>query len=446
MKQKKIEDDIIFDLPEIRKFRQWIDINVEEVSWNGKYQKEFEEFWNFFFLEGLSFKEIIERFKLALFEVKTGPLHSWFLWLRNKLTSYVFIFHDKSLLELSVLADLEISELGLILYHFFVDRFPHFAEVLVRKFNNSNLIGKNLELRYSELKSTLQIPQNEFDRDKDLSIISELKITVLPEWIKFYNNIKKSFYQKRLGLTQLKKKASFRHQFQFIREVVILFSLGLIVLFGLRFFNEKYEEYLVGKLTDLVPSYFKNDETSHFYQRREYGQKERDQLSKRNQQLEEFRKIGEMKIPENSFKEERYETESEEVKLTFLGSLPEDFDTVDLEQSDYEEYRKGGYRDTIYAHRKVYRVLIKSDYAKSVQQKVNELLVPYNVTQAGNVRPGTTVPGGIYYNLFVPRKYLKDFLTKLSHMEQDAAIYESRNNRWGNPPGMNKVFIWIKKG
>ena len=71
-----------------------------------------------------------------------------------------------------------------------------------------------------------------------------------------------------------------------------------------------------------------------------------------------------------------------------------------------------------------------------------ELLKKYNVTQVDNVKPGQNVPGGIYYNIFVPRDYLKEFLAQVMDLDE-AILYETRT-RGKNPPGKNKVFIWIK--
>jgi len=76
------------------------------------------------------------------------------------------------------------------------------------------------------------------------------------------------------------------------------------------------------------------------------------------------------------------------------------------------------------------------------RKNLNNLLKKYNVQQADNVKPGTYVPGGVYYNLFVPREYLKEFLAQVMEVEE-STLYESRTRR-SNPPGKNKVFIWIK--
>ena len=72
-----------------------------------------------------------------------------------------------------------------------------------------------------------------------------------------------------------------------------------------------------------------------------------------------------------------------------------------------------------------------------------KVLKKYNVEQVDNVRPGTKIPGGMYFNLFVPRFVIKEFLSKVSSFEKEATILESKTV-FGGKKGMDRVFIWIK--
>jgi hypothetical protein len=60
------------------------------------------------------------------------------------------------------------------------------------------------------------------------------------------------------------------------------------------------------------------------------------------------------------------------------------------------------------------------------------------------VRPGQEVPGGIYYNLYVPREFLQEFIEQVKSVDSSIS-YESRTRSKRNPPGKNKVFIWVKR-
>jgi hypothetical protein len=75
--------------------------------------------------------------------------------------------------------------------------------------------------------------------------------------------------------------------------------------------------------------------------------------------------------------------------------------------------------------------------------QLDALLRGHNVTQVDNVKLGMLVPGGAYYNIFVPRHRMTDFLVQVKSMDE-ATLYETRT-RGRNPPGKNKVFIWIKR-
>ena len=72
-------------------FRKWLGLNMESITWQGRFHGEFEEFWNLFFLDGLSLEQIAARFKYATSNTKIGPIISWFQWMREKFISYIFI-------------------------------------------------------------------------------------------------------------------------------------------------------------------------------------------------------------------------------------------------------------------------------------------------------------------------------------------------------------------
>ena len=113
-----------------------------------------------------------------------------------------------------------------------------------------------------------------------------------------------------------------------------------------------------------------------------------------------------------------------------------------MEQSEYEEINSEGYRDFVFGSKKVYRVILNAADSQGSRDKINALLSKYAVEQADNVRPGIAVPGGYYYNLYVPLSNLKEFIATVMEVG-DATLYESRTAR-SNPPGKNKLLIWIK--
>ena len=45
--------ELLFNKKDFDKFRNWVDLNIEDLTWQGKFKEDFEEFWNIFFVDGL---------------------------------------------------------------------------------------------------------------------------------------------------------------------------------------------------------------------------------------------------------------------------------------------------------------------------------------------------------------------------------------------------------
>ena len=86
--------------------------------------------------------------------------------------------------------------------------------------------------------------------------------------------------------------------------------------------------------------------------------------------------------------------------------------------------------------------MLKAVRPDIVKSKLNKLLVKYDAGPADSVKPGTQVPGGLYYNLYVPREYVQEFIVQAME-EEDATLFETKT-RGRNKKGMNKVFIFVK--
>ena len=94
------------------------------------------------------------------------------------------------------------------------------------------------------------------------------------------------------------------------------------------------------------------------------------------------------------------------------------------------------------SNKKAYRILMASVDPLTIRTKILPLMKNYGINQVDNVKPGMQIPGGLYFNLHVPSKNLKDFMTKVTTLA-DATIFESRSEG-GDQAGKNRVFIWIK--
>ena len=428
----------IFNNSDFADFKEWVNLDLDAVTWQRKHEKEFEEFWALFFVDGLSLQQVLERFQYATTYAKIGPLISWFNWLKEKFIVYAFIYKNLSLYDLGYDTNIPISEVANILRLFFLTKFPHLDEYLNNAFQIGNILGENLHLTFEQFSKKIKLTKDFLGSHED-EVMPSMEVTLYADWNKFIQKMKKNFYHPHFNIDRIRKNTSLSKQLTFFRDLFLLLLAGILLIYGIRFVNLWYENYIADKISIYEPQFKWLDKTLRFKPTEEVTDKvakidldELDTSSRPSEDLDIERDV------QHSLE---FITESE-VMLTSWDSLPKNFDVTELEQSEYEESRKGDYRDTRFGNRTVYRVMLSSDNPNKSKNAVNELIGKYGITQVDNVKPGTLVPGGLYYNLYVPRQYLKEFLAQV--VESDSGfLYESRT-RGSNPPGVNKVFIWIK--
>ena len=430
--------EIIFTRQDMDEFYKWIDLDLESVTWQGRYQEYFDKFWHLFFVEGLSLSQLMERFDYALYEAKIGPLSSWFRWLREKLICFVFINQPVHIYDLKLQSKMEVSEISCVLRNFFTEIFPHLEEDFSEIFQISNVIDKNIYLTYESLKERFDLPDVHKGSIQD-DLMPHMEVTLYPEWRDLISKMQKDLFYPGFNAEKIKAGANFKRHFKFLRETFLLILLGTALVWVIKEVNKYYEKVLAEKISVYEPQLKWLDRTLSF---------------KSIPQTEDVKNIDleadDIENIEENVKDqfpvmneiERYDTESD-VTLTSWDSLPKDFDIVNYEKSEYEELRAGGYRDSRYGNTKVYRVMMKSVDTHDSKDDLDSLMKTYDVTQVDNVRPGMVVPGGIYYNIYVPRPHLKEFLAQVMDVDE-AILYESRTRSRRNPPGKNKVFIWVK--
>lgn len=427
-----------FTQKDLEGFASWLNLNKEALTWQGRYEEEFNAFWNYFFLAGLTIEQFFNRFNYIFIHVTIGPLSSWFTWIRNSFLCYTFIYREISLREIAERSGLDANIVSIVLRDYFISHYPEFEEEISQRLKVSNPLSPNLSIKYTDLKKDFELDGREEKKNSD-SLLQSMEVTLYEEWNILTRKMEKDFSNNDVDYTTIHNKLSIKRQLFILRDVILYTLLIVALILGLRQINISWEQDILDKVSIYEPQLKWLDKTLFF--------QEKDEVSKKDFQLQES-EIDKVETKENKFEEinfaddTRYETESE-VILTSWDSLPKDFDVADLEQSGYEELKATGYRDTRYGHTKVYRVMMKSVDSSLAKDKILNLLEKYEVTRVDNVKPGKTVPGGIYYNLYVPRKYLKEFMAQVMEVD-DSILYESRTRSSRNPPGMNKVFIWIK--
>lgn len=417
-------------------FRDWLRLNYDALTWQGRYRKEFEDFWELFFSDDLKFKDLIQRFEFAQNVAKVGPLISWFGWLKSKFVIYLFVYKNLSIQELSFYTQLSPMETGHILRSYLVECFPRHDDDLSDFFQISHVVSPNLVLRMSDIRERLDL-RREVLGSHDDEIMPSMEVTLYEEWGVLLEKLRKNKGDNSLSVKAIQAKISWDKQKKILRDVCLLAIVSSLVILGITKFNQLYEKYLVEKISIYEPQFQWLDRSLIFKSNEESAVAE---FNLDIQDLEDVVDVaGSFSIEED---EERFDPESE-VVLTSWDALPRDFSVANLEVSSFEELSSGGYRDTRFGRTKVYRVMMKSVDLMEVRKGLDKLLDRYSVTQADNVRPGQVVPGGLYYNLFVPVENLKEFLAQVMEVD-DSILYESRTRAGRNPVGQNKVFIWVK--
>ena len=430
------EIEIYFSRQDFEDYRKWIDLNISAVTWQGKYRQEFKEFWEAFLLEGQSLRQISERFSLAILRSKVGPLVSWFTWLRDRLIAFTFCHKDISIISLGHQFQLSLADTSTILRNFFLSANPHLDEELSDIFQITHISDGYIHLNFKKLQELF--PEKlKVNRDSSSDVMTSMEVTLYPEWRDLADRINRDLYHQQFNFRKIKSRISFRDQLKILRELAVMGIAVATLIFSIKKVNEIWNQNLTDKISIYGPQLKWLDKTLSFKDENSASSKP---LLLPPQELESVEISG---VEEETFNEDaRYEVESEAV-MTLWDDLPKDFDFAELEKSDYEEGQTSSYRDSRYGNTKVYRVMMKSVDTLSTRTSLDRLIRKYQVTRVGDVEPGKDVPGGIYYNIFVPRHYLKEFMAQVMEMD-DAVLYESRTRTRHGPPGKNKVFIWVK--
>ncbi len=421
-------------------FKNWLDLDVNSIAWEGRYAESFSSFWDSFFRDQIMPTELGERFEYAKKIAKSGPLISWLNWLFEKFIAYSFILQGKSVREIAFMYDLPEKYISTVLRDHLIKVYPSYEDYINENFQISNVSSKNLFMTYEDLSETLGTEARKKGTFED-DILANMEVTLYPDWPHLVKELRKDIFSLKLDFENLRKRTAFRKQLRLIREVIVLLLILSVIVFALKNTNKWYENYLLNKITLFEPNFFWLDKTLS-YQEQDLLAKQQIDLS--NKELEELERLEAQTVFSDERQDSRYDPESDVVVLESVESVPKSFGEAETEQSEYEENKKGGYRDTNYAstNKKAYRILMASVDPEAIKNNILPLLKQFGISQVDNVRPGTRIPGGLYFNVHVPSKGLKDFMTKVSALGE-STIFESRS-QGEDLPGKNRVFIWIK--
>jgi len=438
-RQKSTMDSLVLNKSDFDSFKQWLDLDINSIAWEGRNKESFSGFWDSFFKDKVKPEELAERFEYAKKIAKSGPLISWLNWLFEKFIVFCFVRRNLSVREIALLFSMQEKYIATTLRDHMIKVHPAFEDLINEKFQISNVSSVNLFMTFADLEKELGADATRKGTFED-DILSHMEVTLYPDWPNLVKELRKDLLSLKVDFESFRKKTAFRKQLRFVQEVLILLLILSVVVFVLKNTNKWYEENLVKKITLFEPNFFWLDKSLTY---QEQDLLARQQIDLSNKELDELEKIEAQQVFADEKFDSRYDPESDVVVLDSVQDVPKSFSDAETEQSHFEENKKGGYRDSGSAStRKAYRILMASVDPKELKDQILPMVKQFGIAQVDNVKPGTQIPGGLYFNLFVPSRHLKEFMSRVTSLSE-ATIFESRL-QGSDVPGKNRVFIWIK--
>ncbi|MBF0299686.1 MAG: hypothetical protein HQK51_13250 [Oligoflexia bacterium] len=443
-------------------FKKWIfPLNhLESSNKNKNKVKEIEQFWQLFYTNELSLLDLSERYRYIFNKFNFGPQSLWFKWLYEMHICFIFIRKQMTIELISLELNIQPKDLVFILRDFFLRHYPNHEQFFNDKFSLSTFLTTNLQITFNDIEEKIQslgkIPPlgiEDDDPDQNFDDLQSQK-----EWNSILRKLQKDFVhskKSKIKLSSLLKRKYFWHQFVIFIELSLFVFLAFAAIMLLRFGLKSYENYGEKKLTLFAPDFLWPEQSMVYeipYQKNRITN---------FSDIEDVQKIREKKFLPNTFDDDiRFETESD-LALTStedINSLPENFHN----ESSEESYKKSmlirkEFRDEQEGKNKVYRLVMRTSNIKGTSKKIKSLITRYsadqiNANQSSNKNNNQNqnqnnylklTAGGEYYNLYVPKEILKEFIANVSYME-DSVLYVSKSSR-GSFIDKSKVFIWLKE-
>jgi hypothetical protein len=430
-------NELILHHHDFGEFRSWLNLNLDGLTWQGRFKKEFETFWDSFFEDEITLRKLMVRFDYAYSQVRIGSLSSWFLWLRDRFISYIFIFKNQSIEQISLETDLSPSVVATILRNFLLDEYPHLDQYLSDTFQVGNILSPNMTVTFSRIKAEINLAAPASGSRED-EIMPSMEVTLFDEWSLFVKRMRADFKGRQFDLSKIKERTNFVKQIKVVQDISILLLLFTLTIYFVKQTNIWYEKYLANKVSIYEPQFNWLNKSLVFKGPEQKPAKEFKLNFNDIKDITKGEKLTEF------FDPEKYEEETE-VTLTSFDSIPKDFSEADKEASQYEgdSESPNGYRETRGGTTKIYRLMMTSTNTYAARDKINKLVEKYQVEPVGDSTPGQDVPGGVYFNVYIPKKFFKEFMTETMSVDQ-SKLFENNTSNVKNVPGKTRVFIMIK--
>ncbi len=427
---EKVKASIHIDPATSKNFFEWACINLQSVTWQGHFQDDFLEFWMSLF-ENAEIPIIFKRLQILISHTKIGPLYTWFVWLRSKFLIYCFVHKDLTLLELSHLSKIPMSTIVFDLRLLLIKVFPTKDDQITELLHFPHMASDKAHLRFCDF-AQLGIAEEQLWGVLTDDPMTSLEITLYPEWETIFKSIKAKT-KKELD-HDVRKKFSESFFVKYLVHLIIISIVGSIIIFLFQYLSKYNELVLAEQFEVYEPQFTWLDKGLVYKEKSNISGK--DNIKNTFDEIEQItsRELETYKSPE----EERFETESE-VVLTSWDSIPKE-----IEESDANDPQAhvGGFRDVSTGSKKIFRVMMKSVIPLATRDEINKLVAQYHVDKGDKYDMGKFVPGGVYFNLFVPKEYTKEFLAQVFEIGE-SVLYESKT-AIPNPPGKIRILLWIK--
>jgi hypothetical protein len=419
--EKMDAQSIVFTREMVSEFKKWI--NDSEIN---------DEDFNRLFLTKQNLQSLFGNFDEYIHCLGRGPLKSWLIWLKNALALYIYIhWENVGLDDLSSISNVKIKTLTFELQNYFKSKYSHLGPEL----NSKLVLAVNRKwqrnITFKELTENIKNDQNSLKFNKsihfsdDSEIFSSGNIKVYKDWEKLN--------KKLIAKNEFSFKNNFTHlfwdwNFGLIHKLFILFIQMMIVFFVLLGLIKMFEKiYIFGN--KIVSDKIKLYEPVYQWSEKNIGLKE-NQSSEilKVSYKEELDKIQKFYQMEESLRpEDRFEEESE---------------VEEGQQGNVQDLAREMNRDNPDGKSKIFRILIKSTNSIETKMKMEEILKIFHVQNVSESVVSSQVPGGYYYNGYVPLDRYKDFFQSLGSFEGHTLFVSKTNKK--PPDGHFRVFIWIK--
>ncbi|MBI2521651.1 MAG: hypothetical protein HYV97_14645 [Bdellovibrio sp.] len=314
---------------------------------------------------------------------------------------------------------------------FLIKTFPAKEEQLTELLHFPHMASDKAHLRFCDF-SQLGIQAEQIWAVHGDDPMTSLEITLYPEWETILRSIKTKT-KKELD-REVHKNFSQSFFVKYVIHLIILTIVGSLVIFLLQYLSKYNEMVLAEQFEVYEPQFTWLDKGLVYKDKLNLAESD-----KFKNTFDEIEQITSRDIEDyTNLEEERFDTESE-VVLTSWDAIPKE-----IEESDAMDpaNREGGFRDISTGSKKIFRLMMKSVVPLTTREEISKLVAKYKIVKGDKHEIGTFVPGGVYFNLFVPKEYTKEFLAQVFDIGE-SVLYESKTSI-PNPPGKIRVLIWIK--